>query len=68
VAKDLHQSKTSREPMLPVQKTAETLLGVIIYLYLAGISAQRSGIWKSPSTRASWPIYSSSAMLIKLIL
>lgn len=66
--RDLHQSKASLLPRLPVQKTALTLLGVIIYLYLAGISKARMGMWKSPRTRASWPIYSYSDMLIGLYL
>jgi len=34
--RDLTQSNPSLDPMFPVQKTALTLLGVIISLYLAG--------------------------------
>lgn len=44
------------------------LVGTIISLYLVSIYADLRGIWKSPTTRASWPIYSSSAMLISIKL
>jgi predicted membrane channel-forming protein YqfA (hemolysin III family) len=67
-ARVLHQSRIYLLPILPVQNTALTLFGTIISLYLAGIYADLSGIWKSPTTRANWPIYSSSAMLISLII
>lgn len=47
-----------------MQKTALTLLGVIISLYFAGTSKARMGMWKSPRTSANWPIYSYSDMLM----
>jgi len=40
--------------------TVLILFGVIIYRYLAGTSAALWGIWKSPRSSTSTPIYYSS--------
>lgn len=52
----------SLHPKLPVQITVLTLLGVISYRNLAGISSALWGIWKSPSTSTRSPVYSSSVI------